>query len=234
VPFKGIGSERYLGEVSGGEVVRWTGKDLNESIPRVYYSEPTALVDVPGAYIIPPVWSDIVERMRLHGIEVERLTEPLKTQAEVYRLPEARIAAATDWTPSMFEGHIRIDPGQPVKHVVETIFPAGSYRIDTAQPLGELIVLMLEPESPDSFFQWGFFLEIFTRTEYAEAYVMEPLAQKLLENDADLRARFEQKLAKDESFAASQHQRLMWFYEQTPFFDEQYLLYPVVRIPSIQ
>ena len=234
VPFKGIGSERYLGDISGAEVVRWTGEDLNESIPRVYYSKPTALVDVPEAYIIPPAWSDIVERMRHHGIEVERLAEPLETQAEVYRLPEAGIAAASDWTPSMFEGHIRIDPGQPVKHVVETIFPAGSYRIDTAQPLGELIVLLLEPESPDSFLQWGFFLEIFTRTEYAEAYVMEPLAQKMLENDADLRARFEKKLANDESFAASQHQRLMWFYEQTPFFDEQYLLYPVVRIPPIQ
>lgn len=234
VPFKGIGSERYMGEVSGGEVVRWTGKNLNESIPKVLYSKPTMLADVPAAYIVPAVWSDIVERMRLHGIEVERLAEPVTTQVEVYRLPEAGIAKATDWTPSMFEGHIRIDSGQPVKQVIETVLPAGSYRINTDQPLGELIVLMLEPESPDSFLQWGFFLEIFTRTEYAEAYVMEPLAQSLLESDAELKARFEKKLANDKSFAASQYQRLMWFYEQTPFFDEQYLLYPVLRIPPGQ
>jgi murein tripeptide amidase MpaA len=231
VLFKGISSERFQGEVSGSEVVRWTGKPINESIPKVYISEPTEMVEIPAAYIIPAIWSDIVERIALHGIEVERLSKPLSTPAEVYRLPGAGIAEKSAWTPNPFEGHIRIDPGEPVKQVIETTFPAGSYRISTDQPLGELLVLMLEPLAPDSFLQWGFFLEIFTRTEYAEAYVMEPLAQKMLESDAKLKQRFEQKLASDEEFAASQHQRLMWFYEQTPFYDEQYLLYPVARIP---
>jgi len=232
VLFKGISSERYQGEVSGAEVVRWTGKPINESIPKVYISEPTEMVEIPAAYIIPAVWSDIVERIALHGIEVEQLSKPLSTRAEVYRLPGAGIAEKSGWTPNPFEGHIRIDPGEPVKQVIETTFPAGSYRISTDQPLGELLVLMLEPLAPDSFLQWGFFLEIFTRTEYAEAYVMEPLAQKMLESDAKLKQRFEQKLASDKEFAASQHQRLKWFYEQTPFYDEQYLLYPVARIPQ--
>jgi len=231
VLFKGISSERYQGEVSGAEVVRWTGKPINESISKVYISEPTEMVEIPAAYIIPAVWSDIVERIVLHGIEVEQLSKPLSTRAEVYHLPGAGIAEKSGWTPNPFEGHIRIDPGEPAKQVIETTFPVGSYRISTDQPLGELLVLMLEPLAPDSFLQWGFFLEIFTRTEYAEAYVMEPLAQKMLENDAKLKQRFEQKLASDEEFAASQHQRLMWFYEQTPFYDEQYLLYPVARIP---
>ena len=232
VLFKGISSERFQGEVSGAEVVRWTGQPLNESIPKVYINEPTVMVEIPAAYIIPAVWSDVVERIALHGIEVERLSEPLNTRAEVYRLPGAGIAEPSGWTPNPFEGHIRIDPGEPVRQEIETTFPAGSYRINTDQPLGELLVLMLEPLAPDSFLQWGFFLEIFTRTEYAEAYVMEPLAQKMLENDEDLRQHFEKKLANDENFAASQRQRLLWFYEQTPFFDRQYLLYPVARIPQ--
>ncbi len=232
VMFKGIKSERYVGEVSGAEVVRWTGKPVNESIPKVYIAEAKTMVKIPAAYIIPAVWSDIVERIALHGIEVERLAEPLITRAEVYRLPGAGIAAPSNWTPNPFEGHIRIDPGEPVKQVIETTFPVGSYRISTDQPLKELLVLMLEPQSADSFLQWGFFLEIFTRTEYAEAYVLEPLAQKMLQNDEGLKARFEQKLASDEGFAASQYQRLMWFYEQTPFYDRNYLLYPVARIPQ--
>ena len=231
VMFKGISSERYRGEVSGSDVVRWTGKPLNESIPRVYNAQPTVEIDVPEAYVIPAAWFDIVKRIALHGIEVEQLSEPLTTRAELYRLPDAGIAEPSAWTPNPFEGHIRIDPGKPVKYTLETTFPAGSFRISTDQPLGDLLVLMLEPQAPDSFLQWGFFLEIFTRTEYAEAYVMEPLAKKMLENNAELKARFEQKLASDEAFAASPHQRLMWFYEQTPFFDREYLLYPVARIP---
>jgi murein tripeptide amidase MpaA len=228
--FRGITSERYIGEASGAEVVRWTGTPVNEAIAKIHYTQPSAMADVPVAYMIPAAWADVVERIALHGIEVEKLSEPLAASAQVYRLPDAGIAEPLDWTPNPFEGHIRIDPGKPVKQLIDTTFPAGSYRINTDQPKGELLVLMLEPESPDSFLQWGFFLEIFTRTEYAEAYVLEPLAMKMLESDTKLKARFEEKLASDEAFANSSYGRLMWFYEQTPFFDNEYLLYPVARI----
>lgn len=232
VMFKGISSERYQGVAAGGEVVRWTGEAMNKAIPKTYINQPKLMIEVPAAYVIPIVWSDIVDRIKLHGIKVEQLTEPLKTRAEIYRLPNAKIAEPASWTPNPFEGHIRIDAGEPVKELIETVFPAGSFYISTNQPLRELLVLMLEPQAPDSFLQWGFFLEIFTRTEYAEAYVLEPLAQKMMENDAALKARFEQKLKDDEEFAASMHQRMMWFYAQTPFYDQQYLLYPVARIPK--
>ena len=51
----------------------------------------------------------------------------------------------------------------------------------------------------------------------------------MLKDDADLKVRFEQKLAGDGVFAASSYQRLMWFYQQTPFYDKEYLIYPVGR-----
>lgn len=233
VSFKGISSERYEGTVSGDEVVRWTGEPVSLTIPEILINKPKVTVEIPIAYIIPQAWAEVVERIAMHGIKVEQIKTPLTTSAEVYRLPDAKIAEPSMWTPNPFEGHIRIDPGLPEKEVIETTFPAGSYRIDTDQPLGELLVLMLEPQAPDSFLQWGFFLEIFTRTEYAEAYVLEPLAQEMLEKDAELKKRFEQRLASDKDFAASRHQRLMWFYEQTPFYDKQYLLYPVARVPGV-
>lgn len=230
--FRGIAAQRYPGHVAGTEVVRWTGEPLNQEIPRYNVDQPKHVVDVPLAYVIPAAWADVAERIALHGIAVQQLAEPLVTRAEVYRLPGAGIAAPSLWTPNPFEGRIRIDPGVPEIQTIETTFPAGSYRIDTDQPLGGLAVLMLEPQAPDSFLQWGFFLEIFSRTEYAEAYVLEPLAQKMMAQDARLKQRFEEKLANDEAFAASSYQRLIWFYEQTPFYDQQYLLYPVARIPS--
>jgi len=231
VNFKAIGSERYVGPAGGAEVVRWNGKPLTITVPEIFLDKPVVTVETPAAYIIPPAWRDVVERIALHGIEIEEIDEPLTTPAEIYSLPGAVIAEPSDWTPNPFEGHIRIDPGEPIMQRIETTFPKGSFRISTDQPLGELLVLMLEPQAPDSFLQWGFFLEIFTRTEYAEAYVMEPLARKMLDADAALKARFEDRLAHDAAFAGSQYQRLMWFYEQTPFYDQQYLVYPVARIP---
>jgi hypothetical protein len=229
--FKGITSERYQGPASGGTVVRWIGQPVNQKIPSGAVDEPSVRIRRPAAYIVPTVWSDIVERMTAHGITVEQLEQPLTATAEIYRLPEAKIAEPTEWTPNPFEGHVRIDPGLPVMEKMTMTFPAGSFRVATDQELGDLAILMMEPQSPDSFLQWGFFLEIFTRTEYSEAYVMEPLAQKMMAEDAQLAEEFREKLENDKEFAADAERRLMWFYEKTPFHDQQYLLYPVARIP---
>ncbi|MBT8131785.1 MAG: carboxypeptidase, partial [Gammaproteobacteria bacterium] len=99
----------------------------------------------------------------------------------------------------------------------------------TRQPLGTLAMLLLEPQSPDSLFQWGYFLEIMNRTEYFEAYAIEPLAQRMLQRDPALAKEFREKLATDSEFAADAKARLHWFYERTPFHDSQYRLYPIAR-----
>lgn len=229
-PLKGVRSERYLGPVSGAVQVRWTGEVEETRVPNVRLSEPRATVRRPRAYLIPPAWVDIAERVALHGIRVSRLEEPVTALVEVYRLPEADIAPSAPYTPSLFEGRVRVDPGTLITETARRTFPAGSYRVDTDQPLGDLAVLLLEPGSADSFFQWGLFLEIFNRTEYADAYVMEPLAQRMMEQDPALLEAFQQRLLNDPDFAADPGQRLQWFYEKTPYFDQNYRVYPVARL----
>ena len=231
VPFKGIASERYPGAASGAEVVRWLGTPIDMTVPLVPVDLPRAVVTRPAAYLVPAEYPDIAKRIALHGIPVETLTEALSLEVERYRLPDAALARPEAWTPNPFEGRVRMDPGKPVTSRSVMTFPPGTYRISTDHELGELLVLLLEPESPDSFFQWGYFLEMFTRTEYAEAYVMEPLAQAMLDSDPAMKAAFEARLANDPAFAASPQRRLMWFYERTPYHDPQYLVYPVVRVP---
>ena len=108
-------------------------------------------------------------------------------------------------------------------------FAAGSARVPMDQPLGDLAMLLLEPQSPDSFFQWGFFLETLQCTEYVEGYVLEPLAQRMLDADPALRAEFEHKVLADSVFAADPPARLRWFYERAPYFDARCQLYPVAR-----
>jgi hypothetical protein len=111
-------------------------------------------------------------------------------------------------------------------------FPAGAVRVSLDQPLGLLAALLLEPASPDSFFQWGFFLEILQRTEYVESYVMAPTAERMLAADPELAAEFERALEVDEELAGDPRARLQWFYRRTPWFDERWNLYPVAREPA--
>ena len=105
-------------------------------------------------------------------------------------------------------------------------FP-GSVKVVLDQPLGDLAMYLLHPGSEDSFFQWGFFPGIFTRTEYMEQYVTEPLAAKMLTEDPKLRAEFEEKKANDPEFANSPTAIYQWFYSRSPYYDSEWLIYPV-------
>ena len=60
---------------------------------------------------------------------------------------------------------------------------------------------------------------------------MEPLARQMLEADPALAAEFETRLEDDEAFRDSARDRLYFFYGKTPYYDEQYLLYPIAREP---
>ena len=75
----------------------------------------------------------------------------------------------------------------------------------------------------------GFFDEVLQRTEYFEPYIMEPLAEQMMAADPKLAAEFQHRLDADPAFRADPRQRLNFFYEHSPYFDQRWMLYPVAR-----
>ncbi len=225
VAFKGVRSELFLSPISGAPQVRWTGEPVDEEIPLAAMTRAKVKARRPAHYYIPAAWYPIADKLARQGVEVTRLAEPTTLEVEMLRLPDATLDVAN--TP--FEGRARYTSGTPAFERTRLTLPANSFRVATAQPLGTLAVLMLEPQSPDSLFQWGYFAEILQRTEYVESYVMEPTAQAMLEADPALAAEFERKLLDDKDFAGDPRARLQWFYEKTPFFDSRHRLYPIAR-----
>jgi hypothetical protein len=71
---------------------------------------------------------------------------------------------------------------------------------------------------------------VLQQTEYAEAYAMAPLADRMLAENPSLRAEFDKAL-QDPALANSPSARLDWFYRRTPFYDNRLHLYPVAREP---
>jgi murein tripeptide amidase MpaA len=174
--------------ISGGPVVRWTGEPETQRLPLVRLSRPRTLATRPVAYWIPPTYPEVRERLRLHGVEMEILAAPREVEVEMDRLSDVELARAP------FEGRVRVTASTSPERRRERM-PAGAARVPTDQPLGDLAILLLEPASPDSFFQWGFLLEPLQRTEYVEAYVMEPMARAMLAEDPALAAEFEARLS---------------------------------------
>jgi hypothetical protein len=99
-------------------------------------------------------------------------------------------------------------------------------RVSTDQPKGRLAMHLLHPAFPDSFFQWGHFLDMFQRTEYVEGYVMEPYAQELLKDPSTAQA-FQAFLTQRQKQPPTGQEILQWFYRRTPYFDQRYLVYPI-------
>jgi hypothetical protein len=217
-----VESKTLFSNVTNSNYVQWTGRPVTLKISYLHMNEAALSVRRPNAYWIPPAWSEVIDRLAVHGIQTEKITEAREVEVEMYRVQNPKLASQP------FEGHVTVT-ATPVVENRNQRFPTGSVRISTDQQLGDLAVLLLEPNSPDSFFQWGFFLEILSPTEYVEAYVMQPMAERMLAEDPQLKNEFETKLKSDSTFAANAQERLQWFYQRTPFYDEQYLLYPVGR-----
>ena len=113
-------------------------------------------------------------------------------------------------------------------------FPAGSMLIPINQKSGRVIALLLEPESPGSFVSWGYFNRIFEQKEYSEMYVMEEIARKMIEENPGLSELFEKEKAEKPEIYSNPWNVLNWFYQRSPWFDEQLNVYPVGRIMQNQ
>ena len=107
-------------------------------------------------------------------------------------------------------------------------FAAGGLFVPVAQPHARLAAQLLEPEAPDSLTSWGYFDTVFEQKEYMEDYVLEAVAEKMLQDPA-IKAEWEQRM-KDPAFAKSPHERLDFFYKKHPSWDGELDLVPVFRL----
>lgn len=220
VDFLGVAFERYKSPASGRDEVRWLGRPVTQRMP-VIGESPAQSVTLPAAWWVPMTKPEVIDRLRLHGVDFETLAAPRTIKLDMVHLSDPKLSPAS-------EGHVPLTAGYAHTIRNET-FPAGSVRVPLDQPLGLLAAALLEPESADSMLAWGYFPEVLQRTEYIEGYVIAPLAEAMLARDPAMRAAFDKKLADDPAFAANPDARLGWFYERTPYYDERYLLYPIGR-----
>jgi hypothetical protein len=222
IPFRPIQGQTYRSSASGRDEVRWLGRPGQLVQAPVFGSAPDVVVQRPAAYWVPAHKTAVIERLRRHGLALEILKAPRTANVEVTRLVDPKQQTA-------IEGRFPVTATAFVAERRAMTYPAGSVRVSTDQPLGELASILLDPQSPDSFLAWGFFPEILQRTEYMEGYVIAPMAERMLKDDPQLAAEFRAKLAREPAFAADGDARLRWFYERSPYFDRRYLIYPVGR-----
>jgi hypothetical protein len=237
--FRGYKYTRELSAVSGAMWVRYTHEPWNVSLPAQMGSKVTVEAAPPAAYIIPAQWTQVIDVLAAHQVEMTRTTAEWVGVVETYR------CAGMAWQDNPFEGRhptfngeAQHDPGKFGSCVLvreKMSFPAGSAVVRLNQRLSRVAMAWLEPAAPDSAMQWGFFDPAFEQKEYGEAYVLEELAREMMAKDPKLKAEFERKVASDPVFAGSPYARLEFFYERSPWYAANRVgLYPVGRLGSLE
>jgi len=130
--------------------MRPTGKTKTYVMP--YYADfvPKRSVRLPFAYLVPLAGTEVPEKLRQHGLSVERLTEAATLEVEAFHIKEIKGAER------LYQGH-RTNTVKGEYAVEKREFPKGTLVVRTAQPLGRLAAYLLEPESDDGLLVWNFF-----------------------------------------------------------------------------
>jgi len=210
-------------DISGGPWFRYSNDTVTWQTPFFNSFEPENVTTLPVAYLLPPEWLEVAERLRTHGIEFWRLEEGRKLTVGSHRFEDP------DWSEAPWESRHYLSVKTIAIEETRT-YPAGTIVIPMGQRSARVAAHILEPEAPDSYVFWGFFDSVFEVKEYVESYVMEERARVMLASDAGLKKRFEQKMANDSTFASDPRAILFWFYRQSPFWDDRVNKYPVGKI----
>ena len=223
VDFYGFDYQVLKSDLTGGDwFVYDNTRPMVMKLPFFNKSLPETTVLLPEAYIIPAEWAEVINRMKLHGIKMDILTEPAEITVKSYKFKDYEFRR----TPN--EGRQMVKTG--LTDTEETrAFPVGSVIVKTNQRTAKVIAAILEPAASGSYVEWGFFNAVFEQKEYSETYVMEKMAREMLEKSPELRKEFE-ALKSEPDFISNQWNILNWFYSKTPYWDQQFLKYPVGKI----
>lgn len=223
--FKGYEAGYKKSEVSG--------------LPRLYYDRskpfqkkiayhdkfvPDLMVRVPKAYYVPAQWTAVTERLKANGIALHQLEKDSLVVTEVYYIDS--FGTSTE----AYESHY-VHSGTKVSAYPDSVtLHAGDYLVYVEAENLNFLVNVLEPIAPDSYFNWNFFDGILQQKEWFSAYVFEDIAAQMLQEDPELKKRFERIKNNNPDFANSSFEQLYFIYRNSPYYERTHRRYPVIPL----
>ena len=223
--FKGYEGTFITSKITGAKRLKYNeNKPFNKDITYYNYFKPSDEVTIPTAYIIPQGWWPVIDLLKINEVNMQRLEKDTVIQVESYKIKnyETRNTA--------YEGHYP-HYNTTVSAVVAPVhFSEGDCIIFTDQPAIRYLLETLEPQSPDSFFNWNFFDTVLQQKEHFSPYVWEDKAEAMLKENPLLKAAFEHKKQTEPDFAGDWYAQLDWLHKHSDHYEKTHMQYPVYRI----
>lgn len=224
LPWKGFAAVTETSKVTGLPRLRYDhAAPTDILVPWRDTYRPSLQVKKPKAYIVPAQWHEVVERLRLNGVHMQRL------ERDTVLMVEQDSIGAFITVPMAYEGHYLHRNMEVVRHRKQMAVHAGDWRIPLGRATDRYVVGALECQAEDGFFAWNFFDGVLQQKEWFDAYVFEDRAAALLADDPALKAAFTAQVQADPQFAKDGWAQLLWIYRRSPWMEPGYRKYPVLR-----
>ena len=116
--------------------------------------EASESTQAPYAYLVPATLRLVVDRLEAHGVSFSSLKEAAAVNAERFLIASSTVAERE------YQGHRMRTITGGWEAAAEQNLPAGTIVAPLDQPLGRLIVLLLEPRSDDGLAAWNLMDEV--------------------------------------------------------------------------
>jgi len=223
--FKGFEGNMIPSNITDADRLKFDrSKPFTKQITYQNYFKPSLEISIPQAYIIPQGWWNVIELLKLNEVEMTPLTKDSTLTVQSYKIDNYQTRSQA------YEGHYQhFDTSIKVSEDAIT-FKKGDFIIKTNQEAFRYLIETLEPQAPDSFFNWNFFDTILQQKEGFSPYVWEDKAELILRQDPKLRINFNLKKSYDKDFASNWYAQLDWLHKQSVNYEKSHLQYPVYRL----
>lgn len=223
--FKGFEANVIKSDVTGLDRLKYDRtKPFAKDVVYQNYFKPSTEIKIPKAYIIPLGWFNIVDLLKLNEVIISKIKKDTTINVESYKIIDYK----TRQMP--YEGHYQHYNTSIEKTKKDVRFFQGDYIIYTNQNALRYLLETLEPQAPDSFFNWNFFDTILQQKEGFSPYVWEDKIAEILKTNPKLQIALNVKKSYDNDFANNWYAQLDWLHKQTHYYETAHMQYPVYRI----
>ncbi len=152
--------------------------DPPELVPNVdLITKPVGVKEatVPRAYLIPEELRHLVDKLRMHGVKVDRLEKEITATGEEF------VVNNMTYKPMGFARYQMTTLSGDFVQTTAKTFPAGTYYVDMAQPKANVVFYALEPEVRDGFVGWNLMDDHLIEMGVKERSIVYPIFKFLRE-----------------------------------------------------
>lgn len=223
--FKGYEADKIKSEVTGEMRLEYDStRPFTREVEYYDNFKPARQVGMPQGYVIPQGWWPVINLMELNQVKMQKFEKDTFMQVKVYRIKDYNTRSTS------YEGHYPHSNTQVSSSIQKVQIRKGDFFVPVNQRAAKYILGTLEPEAPDSFFNWNFFDSILQQKEGFSPYVFEDIAREFLDDYPSIEKEFLARKESDPEFAGNWYAQLEWIHKKSEHYEKSHLRYPVFRV----